>query len=232
MQIFATLVIAATAAFAQQIGSDQGPTVASGPSAVDNPNVNNGQQFTNSVVDTSSKGGNVFEGLTGNTFTDSISNFGASDNNVINPQQTHVQGNSGPTANGQDNFLGNFFADGRGFFHRRDAVFNNNYGAPYAHAVDHVGFAHAYAPHPAAVYQPVYAHPAIIQAYQPVHPAAYALPRVERPVHADYPVRPEYPAPHAEYPAAHAEYPVAHAGYPAAHINHNVQSASIVQNQA
>ncbi|KAJ2308437.1 hypothetical protein IWW52_005890 [Coemansia sp. RSA 2704] len=201
MQIIATLLVAATAVIAQQVGSEQGPNVASGPTAVSNPNVNEGQQFQNSLLSTGNEGGNVFEGLKDNTFNSVKTNTGLSDNNFVNPSQTHVSGNQGPTANGEGNHIGDF-VDGLGFaglggFHRRGVEFNN-YGHGYGYPSAVVGYApHAYA-------QPVYAHP------------AYAQPAYVQPVYA--------------HPAYAAPRPVA--AYPAAHSNHNVQSASIVQNQA
>ncbi|KAJ2785131.1 hypothetical protein H4R18_000719 [Coemansia javaensis] len=196
MKFLAALVAAAaTVVVAQEVGSSGGPVIAEGPSAVSNANINNGEQFQNSVVSAGDKGGNVFHGLEGNTFTDSISNVGLSDNNIVNPGSTSVSGNSGPTANGASNFIGDFFGGaehgGRAPYGKRDAVFNNNN--------NNYGWAHpavvpaAYAP---AVYTvPVYAHPAHYYG-----PAAFA--------------------PHYYGPA-----PVA------GHVNHNVQSAAIVQNQ-
>ncbi|KAJ2770085.1 hypothetical protein IWQ56_002300 [Coemansia nantahalensis] len=217
MQLFATLLVAASAVMAQQIGSDQGTTVSSGPSAISNPNVNNGQQFQNSLVSAGSKGGNVFEGLTGNTFVDSASNMGMSDNNMINPAHTSVQGNSGATANGEGNFIGDMFQGG---FMRRDAVFNNFGAAGYPHGFVHNGF---------PVVGAGYAHPGFVHAG---YPMAVAQPMYARPYPVAAPVAYPVAAPvaHAAYPVAA---PVAHAAYPVAgHVNHNVQSASIVQNQA
>ncbi|KAJ2077579.1 hypothetical protein H4R24_005051 [Coemansia sp. RSA 988] len=123
MKFFATLALVASVAVAQQVGSDSGPTVADGPSAVSNPNINNGQQAQNSLVDGSNKGGNTFSGLKGNTFTNSASNFGMSDNNVVNPSQTVVSGNTGPSANGEDNQIGDILAEvRRRALTRRDAI--------------------------------------------------------------------------------------------------------------
>ncbi|KAJ2803534.1 hypothetical protein H4R20_002855 [Coemansia guatemalensis] len=218
MQIFATLLVAASAVLAQQIGSEQGPDVASGPSAVSNPNVNNGQQFQNSLVSSGSKGGNVFEDLVGNTFIDTTSNVGISDNNFVNPSTTSVSGNTGATTNGEGNHIGDFIGGlpgglpiGLGVggpvgFHKRDAVFNN-----YGHG--HPGYPVGYAPHGAPVHvlpAPVYAHPV----YAPVHH-----------VPVSYPVAAPHPA---AYPVA-APRPV---GYPVGQFNHNSQNAAIVQNQA
>ncbi|PIA14135.1 hypothetical protein COEREDRAFT_82959 [Coemansia reversa NRRL 1564] len=183
MQIFTTLLVAASAVLAQQIGSDQGPNVSNGPSAVSNPNVNNGQQLQNSLVSGGSKGGNVFEDLVGNTFIDSASNVGISDNNFVNPSSTSVSGNTGATTNGQGNSIGDFFGAIPGGipigFHKRDAVFNN-----YGHG--QVGYPVGYAPHGAPVHvlpAPVYHHPV----YVPVHHVQASYPAVApRPV--GYPV--------------------------------------------
>ncbi|KAJ2782113.1 hypothetical protein H4R18_002481 [Coemansia javaensis] len=180
MKLLAVLSAIAAVAVAQQVGSSGGSTFSEGENAVSNSNVNNDQQFQNSVVSAGEKGGNVFHGLDGNAFADSISNMGLADGNFVNPAQTSVSGNSGPTANGGSNFLGNAINGGFGFgpHRKRDAVFNNFGPAP---AWGYPGAAPAFAP----VYAiPVYAHPA---RYAPV--------------------------------------PVA------GHINHNVQSAAIVQNQ-
>ncbi|KAJ2355315.1 hypothetical protein IWW50_000673 [Coemansia erecta] len=184
MQIFATLLVAATAVIAQQVGSDQGPTVASGPSAVSNPNVNNGEQFTNSLLSTGNEGHNIFEGLEGNSFSNVKSNTGMSDNNFVNPSTSHVQGNTGATANGEHNNIGDFF-DAGGFvpFHKRDAIFNNGAGFGYGGYPAVGGYApHAVYAQPA--YAPVYAHPAYAPVY--AHPAAYARPVAAHP--AAFPV--------------------------------------------
>ncbi|KAJ2161138.1 hypothetical protein GGF46_001728 [Coemansia sp. RSA 552] len=211
MQIFATLLVAASAVIAQQVGSEQGPNVSGGPTAVSNPNVNNGEQFQNSLVASGNKGGNLFEGLTGNTFNDVTSNTGISDNNFINPSDTRVSGNVGPTANGADNHIGDVLASvpgvgGHGFgvpgFFKRDVQFNNG-----AYGYGHAGYPHG-------SYAPVYTHPAYVQpAPVYVHPAP-------APVYAHPAAAPAY-APRPAYPA-----------HPGASVNHNVQDASIIQNQA
>ncbi|KAJ2702237.1 hypothetical protein H4R19_005376 [Coemansia spiralis] len=190
MKVFAVLVTLAAAAVAQQIGSDGGFTASEGSAAVSNANTNNGQQFQNSLVSTGDKGGNFFHDLTGNTFVDSASNLGLMDNNMINPSQTSVAGNSGSTTNGANNHIGDILGQG---FWKRDAIFNNNFGAGYVH-----GFA-----------------------YHPQAPVAWGYPAVPL-------VAPVYGYPVAQ--PAHFAAPAAY--YPAAHINHNVQSADIVQNQA
>ncbi|KAJ1802775.1 hypothetical protein LPJ56_006078 [Coemansia sp. RSA 2599] len=219
MKFFTAILVAATTVIAQQVGSEDGPSVSSGPAAVSNPNVNNGWQAQNSLFNTGSDGGNIFENLSGNSFSKSIGNSATNDNNFINPSQTRVSGNTGLTTNGEGNHIGDVFTGqtggwGWGGFHKRDAVFNN------------YGYGHARAAYPVAAYDgyrreaaPVYAHPV---AYAP-HPVAYAP---ARPV-AYAPPRPvAYAAPH---PAAYA--PAYHPAYPVAN-NYNHQQASIVQNQA
>ncbi|KAJ2699442.1 hypothetical protein FB645_005323 [Coemansia sp. IMI 203386] len=215
MKFFAAVLVAATTVIAQQIGSEEGPAVSSGPAAVSNPNVNNGWQAQNSLFNSGSDGGNIFENLAGNSFSKSIGNTATNDNNFINPSQTRVAGNTGSTTNGEGNHIGDVFSDaghggfggfgGWGAFHKRDAVFNN-YGYGHGRAAYPVAYGGYH--HEAA---PVYAHPV---AYAPVHPVAYA------PVH----------------PVAYAPRPVAYApsyghARPVAN-NYNHQQASIVQNQA
>ncbi|KAJ2850601.1 hypothetical protein IWW36_001782 [Coemansia brasiliensis] len=151
---------------AQQLGSDGGSTVAGGPSAVSNANVNNGEQSTNSLLSTGESGGNEFSGVTNSKFSSSLSNVGLSDNNIVNPSSSSTSGNSGPTTNGEHNHIGNDVIPHHRFL-RRSAVYNNYGGYDYPHPA--AGYAPApYAPvhyaqpvYPYPVYaQPVYAHPA------------------------------------------------------------------------
>ncbi|KAJ2489581.1 hypothetical protein IWW37_003861 [Coemansia sp. RSA 2050] len=206
MQIFATLVVAATAVLAQQIGSEEGPSVSNGPVALSNPNVNNGWQAQNSLINSGTDGGNVFENLSGNTFSKSLSNFAMSDNNFINPSQTKVSGNSGSTTNGEGNMIGDFFAGAVSGLHRRDAVFNN------------YGYAHARGGYERPV---VYDRPVVYE-----RPVVYSRPEVYvRPVVYSQPQPQVYARPQQSYghPAAY--------GYPVDQSIHNHQDASIVQNQ-
>ncbi|KAJ1746005.1 hypothetical protein LPJ58_005867, partial [Coemansia sp. RSA 1591] len=223
---FATIALAATAAVAQQIGSNGGPSVSDGEAAVSHPNINNGLQLQNSLADSSDKGGNFFHNLQGNTFTDALSNTGISDNNMVNPSNNHVSGNSGATTNGEGNQIGDIVHGLAGFggfggqFRRRDLVFNNG-GAP-------VGFAN---PNPGVVVfasppdtfsadilpfgVPVRKRDAVVNNFD--HSAAWGHPAQGVPVFAPvvgFPARP-------------------HPGFagPGAHVNHNVQDAAIVQNQ-
>ncbi|KAJ2161139.1 hypothetical protein GGF46_001729 [Coemansia sp. RSA 552] len=163
MKFFATLALFASVAVAQQIGSDGGPNVSNGESAVSHPNINNGQQFQNSLVDASDKGGNVFHGLDGNTFNDVTSNTGISDNNMVNPSSSSTSGNQGPTTNGEGNQIGDVLASvpgigglgfgGPGFF-KRDAIFNN--GIPHSPVWGHPVPVPVFAP---VVGAPIYPHP-------------------------------------------------------------------------
>ncbi|KAJ2440729.1 hypothetical protein GGF42_007533 [Coemansia sp. RSA 2424] len=176
MQIFATLVVAATAVLAQQIGSEQGAAVSSGETALSHPNVNNGWQAQNSLISTGSDGGNVFSGLHGNKFSTSLSNGAMSDNNFINPSQTQTSGNTGSTANGANNHIGDFF-NAPVAFRRRDVSFNNVGG--YGHGGYDRGYDRSYVV-PAPVYEvPVYEHP------------VYGRPEYGRPEYG----RPEYGRP-------------------------------------
>ncbi|KAJ2858149.1 hypothetical protein J3B02_000489 [Coemansia erecta] len=143
MQIFATLLIAASAVLAQQIGSNSDGKASTGPSAVSHPNENNGWQAQNSLFNNANTGGNVFSGLHGNTFDSSVSNTAFNDNNAVNPSQAQVSGNSGDTANGVNNHIGNVvpgasqiapFAGTYPGFRKRDVEFNNVFpGHVHAH---------------------------------------------------------------------------------------------------
>ncbi|KAJ2590299.1 hypothetical protein H4R99_007153, partial [Coemansia sp. RSA 1722] len=138
MQIFATLLIAASAVVAQQVGSSSDGKASTGPNAVTNPNVNNGWQAQNTLFNSANTGGNVFSGLQGNSFDHSVSNTAFNDNNAVNPSQAQVAGNSGDTANGANNHIGDVVPGSSGFvgfagavpglypgFHKRGVEFNN-----------------------------------------------------------------------------------------------------------
>ncbi|KAJ2837987.1 hypothetical protein FBU31_001028 [Coemansia sp. 'formosensis'] len=179
MQIFATLVVAATAVLAQQIGSEQGPSVSSGETALSHANVNKGWQSQNSLVNTGSDGGNVFHGLHGNTFNTGFTNSAVSDNNFINPSSSQTMGNSGSTANGAENHIGDIF-NGQAFFGKRDVEFNNfGHGRGSYPVANYGGYDRGYVV-PAPVYErPVYEVP------------AYGRPEYGRPEYG----RPEYGRP-------------------------------------
>ncbi|KAJ2269986.1 hypothetical protein EV176_004432 [Coemansia sp. RSA 451] len=216
MKFFATIALAATAAVAQQIGSNGGPSVSDGEAAVSHPNINNGLQLQNSLADSSDKGGNFFHNLQGNTFTDALSNTGISDNNMVNPSNNHVSGNSGATTNGEGNQIGDIVHGLAGFggfggqFRRRNVEFNNG-GPPVG--FDYSPFRDYSLESPFGV--PVRKRDAVVNNFD--HSAAWGHPAQGVPVFAPvvgFPARP-------------------HPGFagPGAHVNHNVQDAAIVQNQ-
>ncbi|KAJ1720435.1 hypothetical protein LPJ53_004943 [Coemansia erecta] len=147
MQIFATLLIAASAVLAQQVGSSSDGKGSSGPSAVSHPNESNGWQAQNTLFSNGNSGGNVFSGLQGNTFDSSVSNFAFDDNNAVNPPQSQTSGNTRSTANDAGNHIGDVipgapqvvglaapFLDNYAGFHKRDIEFNNLFnGQGYGH---------------------------------------------------------------------------------------------------
>ncbi|KAJ1742449.1 hypothetical protein LPJ68_001876 [Coemansia sp. RSA 1086] len=165
MEIFTTLLVAATAVMAQELGSKGGSTVAGGPSAVSNANVNNGKQFTNSLMSTGESGGNEFSGVSNSKFSTSLNNVGLSDNNIVNPSESSTSGNSGPTTNGEHNHIGNdVIPPHRAFFKRGEY---NSYGYAPAHyaPVQYAPVQYAPVHYAQPVYaQPVYAHPAAYSA--------------------------------------------------------------------
>ncbi|KAJ2084383.1 hypothetical protein H4R24_000013 [Coemansia sp. RSA 988] len=116
----------------QEIGVSGGANVVDGPNAISNPNVNNGWQADSSLFtgsgSNSDGGPNVFNGVSGSSFTNINSNTAIKDNIVNNPSTDFVSGNSGWTANGDRNQLGpvqNEF--GAGAHRRRDVVFASNH---------------------------------------------------------------------------------------------------------
>ncbi|KAJ2723482.1 hypothetical protein GGI07_002606 [Coemansia sp. Benny D115] len=147
MKIFATLILAASAAVAQQVGSSADSRTSTGSSAVSHPNENNGWQAQNTLFNTGNSGGNVFSNLHGNTFNSGVSNTAVTGNNFVNPSQSDVSGNTGPTANGRDNHIGDVLSEGQRFIHgavpvadfyggfrKRSVVFNNfAHGAEFHH---------------------------------------------------------------------------------------------------
>ncbi|KAI8320780.1 hypothetical protein GQ54DRAFT_298398 [Martensiomyces pterosporus] len=215
MQIFATLLVAtatAAAVFAQGIANEGGDSISGGPAAIDDVNVNNGLQVQGSTVDAGSSGGNLLQGVSGSSFSKSSSNTAVSNVNDVNHSESHVSGNTGSTANGEGNLIGDIGGlpglGSLGLPHpglrRRDAVVNNFGRGGYP--VGGYGYPHPIYPG----YPVVIAHP-----YPAVGPVYIPRPEfVGRPVG-----RPEYPV----------DYPV---GRPVGHFNHNVQQATIVQNQA
>lgn len=124
MKTFAILATLSAAAIAQQVGSESGAKLSDGPSAVSNPNVNNGWQSQNSLFNSGSDGGNVFHDLHGNKFSSKLSNSAVNDNNFVNPSQSHVMGNKGDTTNGEGNHIGDVLD---GVFHKRGGAIYGGY---------------------------------------------------------------------------------------------------------
>ncbi|KAJ2787987.1 hypothetical protein GGI15_000247 [Coemansia interrupta] len=125
----AAIVLSATAAvvIGQEIGFTDGPSFANGPSAISNPNINNGWQADSSLFASGdgSAGVNTFNDVVGTTFTNINSNAAFKDNIVNNPSKTVVSGDEGWTANGDANKLGpveNVFGRRSG-----DVVFADNH---------------------------------------------------------------------------------------------------------
>ncbi|KAJ2389189.1 hypothetical protein GGI23_005888 [Coemansia sp. RSA 2559] len=123
MKLFATVLFAAAIAHAQQQGQNQGPNLSEGSNAVSNPNVNNGDQFQGSFVDSSRSGGNVVgpDGKVGSSFNHQASNSAILDSNFVNPSENSLSGNKGDTANGEGNSIGDIIA-GLPAFRRRAIV--------------------------------------------------------------------------------------------------------------
>ncbi|KAJ1809455.1 hypothetical protein LPJ75_004386 [Coemansia sp. RSA 2598] len=136
MRTVTAILALASLAAAQEIGFTDGPSFANGPSAISNPNVNNGWQSDSSLFSGGSASGsaqpqaNVFNDVVGSTFTSINSNSAFKDNIVNNPSKVSVSGNEGWTANGDGNHLGaveNVF-DGARFVRRGgDVVFASNH---------------------------------------------------------------------------------------------------------
>ncbi|KAJ2495701.1 hypothetical protein GGI11_008351 [Coemansia sp. RSA 2049] len=186
MKFFVTILVAATAVLAQQQEGNQGPNLSNGPSAVDNANINSGWQAQGSFFDGSKSGENLITGHVDGSFNHQASNSAIQDSNFVNPSESTLTGNTGDSANGHANNIGDFIAGG-GFI-RRDAVLNN-FGA---HPAVDVGFVH-----PVAVPQPVPAfHPVPVAVPRPIpvpvpHPVA-----VPRPIPVPVPRPVPVPIPH------------------------------------
>ncbi|KAJ2720517.1 hypothetical protein GGI07_004562 [Coemansia sp. Benny D115] len=125
-QVFAATALAAPALIKrQEFEVESGDSVSGGPAAVSNPNVNNGQQIDSSLITSGSDGANNFANVFGSSFTKVNSNSANKDNIVINPSTTTINGNSGATANGAHNNIGdsqNVIPGVFGLFRKRDVV--------------------------------------------------------------------------------------------------------------
>ncbi|KAJ2713510.1 hypothetical protein H4R19_002213 [Coemansia spiralis] len=134
IQALAMSALAAPALLRRQdIAAASGDSVSGGPAAVSNPNVNNGEQTDSSlIVSGGASDGDFINNAFGNSITHVNSNQANKGNLVINPSFTTSDGNSGATANGNQNHLGDSQDMYPGLW-RRDVVFNN--GRPHAQPV-------------------------------------------------------------------------------------------------
>ncbi|KAJ1901655.1 hypothetical protein LPJ66_000623 [Kickxella alabastrina] len=186
MQIIATLLVAASAVLAQQVGSTSGPIVSSGPAAISSPNLNYGSQIQNSIENSGVSGGNTYSGISNSAFNTAFSNSASVNNNNINPTQHSIAGNTGSTVSGQGNIFGSAFGTGiipPFAFGKRDAVINN-YGPAGRHAYAYpagypvgypASYPHSYYPYPPQVYTPA---PAVRYA-QPAYPVGIPAAHIE-----------------------------------------------------
>ncbi|KAJ2715221.1 hypothetical protein H4R19_001321 [Coemansia spiralis] len=119
MKVFAAVLAIAAAVSAQTIGSDGGSTSSSGNTSVSHSDKNNGQETTNSLSKSGDSGNNEFKNLQGNTFSTNAKNTGTSDSAFTNQSDTKTSGNTGKTANGDENVLRRRRGPGATTFHVR-----------------------------------------------------------------------------------------------------------------
>ncbi|KAJ2882695.1 hypothetical protein IWW38_005625 [Coemansia aciculifera] len=225
MRAFTALIVSTVAVAAQEIGFTGGPSVASGTSAINAPNVNNGWQADSSLFASGdSAAPNTFNGVFNSHFTSINSNLAASDNLLNNPGLVMVGGNSGWTANGANNVMGPVQNDFSGAFVRRsgDVIFANGYhGAGPIVSLPPIVYHPVPAPYTAPIV--VIPKPAPI-AYSPPVPASYNAPPpvIVAPKPAQY-VAP--PPPSAPAPASYG------AAAPVVNYKKANQMATIVQNK-
>ncbi|KAJ1728076.1 hypothetical protein LPJ72_005636 [Coemansia sp. Benny D160-2] len=154
--VTASAVLAAPALRArsnEEIEAEAGDSLSSGPAAISNPNINNGEQIDSSFIDDgSTSGGDVFANNFGMTITNVKSNSANKDNIVINPTTVNSNGNAGKTANGQGNNIGDSETVVPGVLFKRDAIVNGGVLDSYYFQP---GF--AYAPYPGLGYPVPYA---------------------------------------------------------------------------
>ncbi|KAJ2741769.1 hypothetical protein GGI20_004954 [Coemansia sp. BCRC 34301] len=229
MRAFTALIVSTVAVAAQEIGFTGGPSVASGTSAINAPNVNNGWQADSSLF-TSGDGTapNSFNGVFNSHFTSVNSNLAVGDNLLNNPGITRVVGNNGWTANGANNVMGPVQNDFGSAFVRRsgDVIFANGYhGAGPVVSLPPIVYHPVIAPYtaPAHYEAPVVAVPKPAPvAYSPPAPAVYSAPPV---VVVAKPAQYVAPPPSAPAPAPYA------AVAPAVSYKKAEQKATIVQNK-
>ncbi|KAI8319982.1 hypothetical protein GQ54DRAFT_12050, partial [Martensiomyces pterosporus] len=102
----------------QEIASDGGDSISGGPAAISDTDVNSGTKIDSSVISNGSEGENSFANVFGSSFTKVTSNSSNKGNININPSSTVINGNSGQTANGVGNGVGDVENGG----HRRRAA--------------------------------------------------------------------------------------------------------------
>ncbi|KAJ2814251.1 hypothetical protein H4S07_000050 [Coemansia furcata] len=209
MRTFAALIVSTVAVAAQEIGFTGSANVASGTSAINNPNVNNGWQADSSLFASGdSSAPNTFNGVFNSHFTNINSNLAASDNLLNNPSFIRVAGNNGWSANGDHNAMGPVQNNFGGAFVRRggDVVFANGYhGAGPVVSLPPIVFHSTPAPYnvPIAVPAPAHYEAPIVVIPKPVPapiiysppPATYAAPPVVVPKPAQYVAPPPVSAP-------------------------------------
>ncbi|KAJ2485966.1 hypothetical protein IWW37_005775 [Coemansia sp. RSA 2050] len=221
MRAFTALLVSTIAVSAQEIGFTGGASIASGTSAINNPNVNNGWQAGASLFASGdSSAPNNFNGILNSHFTSINSNFAASDNLLNNPSLIRVAGNNGWSANGDHNLMGpvqNNFARRGG-----NVVFANGYhGAAPAVSLPPIVFHATPAPYAAPVAVPAPAHyeAPVVAIPKPVPaPVAYS------PSPAPYKAPPVVVAKPAQYAAPPLPVPA-----PASYTGASYQKAAITQ---
>ncbi|KAJ2478886.1 hypothetical protein EV174_004173 [Coemansia sp. RSA 2320] len=213
MRAFTVILVSSIAVNAQEIGFSGGASVASGTSAINNPNINNGWQADSSLFSSGEGGGgNLFNGVSNSHFVSINSNAAIQDNLLNNPALVNVAGNSGWTANGDKNALGpvqNSFGGAPGTFFRRggNVIFAGGYhGAGPAVSLPPIVYHPVQAPYAAPVAvlaaSPHYVVP-IVPVPKPVpEPAVYsAPPPAPKPTQHSAPPPPP-PPPAVSYAAA------------------------------
>ncbi|KAJ1665185.1 hypothetical protein IWW47_002743 [Coemansia sp. RSA 2052] len=232
MRAFTALIVSTVAVAAQEIGFTGGPSIASGTSAINAPNVNNGWQADSSLFASgNSAAPNTFNGVFNSHFTNINSNLAAGDNLLNNPGLAKVAGNSGWTANGANNVMGPVQNDFGGAFVRRsgDVFFANGYhGAGPVVSLPPIVYHPVSAPYtvPPHYNVPIVNVPKPIPvAYSPLAPApaAYSAPPAV--------VAVAKPAQYAAPPPLLAPVPAPYAAAPVVAYKKAEQKATIVQNK-
>ncbi|KAJ1949577.1 hypothetical protein EC988_004719 [Linderina pennispora] len=107
--ILAALAIASPVHRRQQVGSAQGDAIDTGANAISSPNINEGTQVEDSIIDNSSDAGSTSAGNFGTSVTKVNSNSVNKGNIVVNPSTTTTSGNTGTTVDGFGNQVGDDF---------------------------------------------------------------------------------------------------------------------------